>query len=178
MSYFTLSARFEFFVSSESATNPEGTFQMENFSSLLEKLNIKLSKDTYIRLVDSNMEALRVDPSAPISHSTAVQLYCRVYAPCLKFGSRMRTAAGRSDTALVTELASRGCDFNSADGNGHTPLHHACFYGQKEMIKCLHALSDKNQSAKVRAPPTIFELGVTPPDIWNHPAFKNGWDVH
>ena len=144
---------------------------MENFSILLEKSNIKLSKDNYIKFVDANVEAIRIDASVPISRSTAVSLFCRVYAPAQKFGSRIRTAAGRADTALLTELVSRGCDYNSADGNGHTPLHHACFYGQKEMIKCLHALQDKSDAGAKLVLDAKDNRGWTP----LHVSASNGY---
>lgn len=51
---------------------------------------------------------------------------------------------------MVTELIQRGCDINTADGNGHTPLHHATFHGIcKDTIKLLNDLSGKDGVAKL-----------------------------
>ena len=63
----------------------------------------------------------------------------------MKHGPRLRKAAGRNDCPLVESLIARGCDINTADGNGHTPLHHATFHGIcKDVVKLLHSLSGKD----------------------------------
>ena len=122
------------------------------FSDLLSKLKIKLSKDQYIELVEPHLSTLDNNENhrhhqnhahaadnavLEVNRHQALALYCKVYAPSRLYGSRFRTATARGDKGLMESLALRGCDVNSADGNGHTPLHHASFYGRKEVVKIL-----------------------------------------
>lgn len=114
----------------------ETSLPLDKFADLLIKLKIKLSKDLYIQLVDENLDELGIEVSEPLTKAQCSALYCKVYAAPVKHGPRLRKAAGRNDASLVTSLIARGCDINTADGNGHTPLHHATFHGIcRDMIK-------------------------------------------
>jgi hypothetical protein len=136
----------------EAVANGEGesaSLMVQDFGKLLEKRGVHLGKDLYIKLVDDQLAHLKIDPEVPMSKHEAQHLYCKVYASPIQHGPRLRKAVGRADLAVVRELVERGCDLNTADGSGHTPLHHACFYGQKDAIKELAALSGKNHAAKL-----------------------------
>ncbi len=127
----------------------DGTLPASKFSDLLAKLNIKLSKDQYIAHVDTNLEHLSISVDIPMTREQSHSLYCKVYAAPVQHGPRLRKAAGRDDGSIVRDLVARGCDINTADGNGCTPLHHACFYGRKGMVKLLAALAGKDGAAKL-----------------------------
>ncbi|GMH93556.1 hypothetical protein TL16_g12661 [Triparma laevis f. inornata] len=132
----------------ENITKGETMLPLSKFSDLLSKLRIKLSKDLYIRLVDEHLADLNIEEE--MTEAQCKELYCKVYAAPVKHGPRLRKACGRNDLEVVTELIQRGCDINTADGNGHTPLHHATFHGIcKDTIKLLNDLSGKDGVAKL-----------------------------
>ena len=123
---------------------------------LLEKANIHLSKDNYIALVDDQLAHILhhlglppLHPGSALDERGALHLYCKVYAAPVQHGPRLRKAAGRADLDIVRDLVGRGCDLNTADGNGHTPLHTCAFLGVKEAVVELAALSGKNGGAKL-----------------------------
>ncbi|GMI07680.1 hypothetical protein TrVE_jg13134 [Triparma verrucosa] len=138
----------EFVKEWEAITKGEPMLPLSKFSDLLQKLRIKLSKDLYIKLVDENLAELNIEEE--LTEAQCRDLYCKVYAAPVKHGPRLRKAAGRNDLEMVKEIIQRGCDINTADGNGHTPLHHATFHGIcKDTIKLLNDLSGKDGVAKL-----------------------------
>jgi len=152
----------------------DNTLQLAKFDQLLKKLNIHLSKDLYIKLVDDNVENHHnhiqvVDDS--LDRDNALTLYEKILAPAHYYGTHLRKAAGRNAVEIVEELVARGCDVNTADGNHYTPLHHATTHGCKEVIKALKELSGKGGRKKAK-------LVVDAPDSrgWTplHIAASNG----
>ncbi|GMI37779.1 hypothetical protein TeGR_g6225, partial [Tetraparma gracilis] len=144
------------FSSNFAAVAPSGTLPLSDFPKLLAKHGINLSKGDYIRLVDSvlphAMQHLSLPPPTPstaLDEHGAQHVFCKVYAAPVFHGPRLRKAAGRADHDIVRDLVMRGCDINTADGNGHTPLHTAAFLGMKDTVKELAAISGKNGAAKL-----------------------------
>ena len=110
---------------------------------------LPIHQDQYIAHVDSHLSHLKISPSSPVSKHDIQHLYCKVYASPGGHGPRLRKAAGRADLAAIRELVARGCDLNTADGSGHTPLHDAAFHGRADAIEQLASLSGKNGGAKL-----------------------------
>jgi hypothetical protein len=63
-------------------------------------------------------------------------------APAYYYGQILRKYCGRDEIDKVEELVVRGCDVNTGDGEGLTPLHYASELNQVRIIQSLSTLSN------------------------------------
>lgn len=73
-------------------------------------------------------------------------------APAYYYGQRLRRNAGRGELKDMSDLILRGCDVNTADGEGLTSLHYACEFNRPKILETLVALAGDELmiNAKVR----------------------------
>jgi len=64
------------------------------------------------------------------------------HAPAYHYGQILRKYCGRDQIDQVEELLVRGCDVNSGDGEGLTPLHYAAELNRVRIINTLSDLSN------------------------------------
>lgn len=62
-------------------------------------------------------------------------------APAYYYGQRLRRNAGRGELRDMSDLILRGCDVNTADGEGLTSLHYACEFNRPKILETLVALA-------------------------------------
>lgn len=62
-------------------------------------------------------------------------------APAYYYGQRLRRNAGRGELRDMSDLILRGCDVNTADGEGLTSLHYACEFNRPQILETLVALA-------------------------------------
>lgn len=77
---------------------------------------------------------LEIDEKAFINFLESFQ------APAYYYGQRLRRNAGRGELRDVTDLIIRGCDVNTADGEGLTSLHYACEFNRVDIVNTLKML--------------------------------------
>lgn len=63
------------------------------------------------------------------------------HAPAYQYGQILRKYCGRDEISRVEELLSRGCEVNTGDGEGLTPLHYAAELNRVGVINTLAALA-------------------------------------
>ena len=64
----------------------------------------------------------------------------RFEAPAFFYGQRLRRNAGRGQVEEMIELIIRGCNPNTADGEGLTSLHYASEFNRLDVIRALYDL--------------------------------------
>jgi len=105
--------------------------------SLLGELNLRLDDERFARYVDRYWTEADEDVSGLISLDEFLVLYAKVFAPNNKYGAALRQAAARGHADVVRDLVARGCNPNTGDGRGWTAVHHACEFGQLEVLTTL-----------------------------------------
>lgn len=84
----------------------------------------------------------------------------RFHAPAFHYGQRLRLYSSRGEVEKMIELIIRGCNPNTSDGFGLSPLHYASEFNKIESIQ---ALSDLSTTYKPQ-----FSLSINAND-------KNNW---
>lgn len=64
------------------------------------------------------------------------------HAPAYNYGQILRKYCGRGEVDKVKELVARGCDVNTGDGEGLTPLHYAAELNRVSVINVLYSLGN------------------------------------
>ena len=88
-------------------------------------------------------------PEGSMDEGTFLAFLSSFYAPSYNYGQRLRrfVARGCVDDALL--LLARGCNVNTSDGEGLSPLHYASEFNKTEMIQALYAFA--KEGLKVNA---------------------------
>lgn len=71
------------------------------------------------------------------SEEEMLTLLKKYQAPAFHFGQRLRRYASRGELSQLLQLIARGCNPNSGDGDGLTPLHYAAEFNQYDIIKSM-----------------------------------------
>ena len=74
----------------------------------------------------------------------------KYHAPAYNYGQILRMYCGRNEEEKVKELVVRGCDVNTGDGEGLTPLHYAAELNRIEIINTLHFLGKGNLNVNAK----------------------------
>lgn len=98
---------------------------------LLEMLNLygyNINNDILIQIIKKYSDKEQYD------ERNWLTLLEKIQAPSYYYGQRLRQYAGRGQIQEVCELIVRGCEVNTGDGEGLTPLHYACESNRPEVI--------------------------------------------
>lgn len=95
---------------------------------------------------------------AALDEQTFLDFLGAFQAPAYNYGQRLRRNAGRGVIEDVRELIIRGCDVNTADGEGLTSLHYASEFNRAGVIRELFALAGEDLlvNAKVTKQNTLY----------------------
>jgi hypothetical protein len=95
---------------------------------------------------DQNLMAKAVDRLSGQRQEFDEDEWCMLledyHAPAYHYGQILRKYCGRDEIDQVEELLVRGCDVNSGDGEGLTPLHYAAELNRVRIINTLSELSN------------------------------------
>jgi Ankyrin repeats (many copies) len=80
-------------------------------------------------------------------------------APAYNYGQRLRRNAGRGELRDVTDLIIRGCDVNTADGEGLTSLHYACEFNRADIVRALKMLVGEALMVNTKVSRRCFSFG-------------------
>ena len=75
-----------------------------------------------------------------MNESTFLEFLTAFEALPYHYGQRLRRNAGRGEAEALRELVIRGCNPNTADGEGLTSLHYACEFNRANIVLELHSL--------------------------------------
>ena len=76
-------------------------------------------------------------------------------APAYYYGQRLRRNAGRGELKDMSDLIIRGCDVNTADGEGLTSLHYACEFNRPKILATLEALASNELMINAKVPECV-----------------------
>lgn len=96
-----------------------GSVPREKVVNMTEDCGYDLSKEIVERIVNRRLENELVDERKWLTFLEEFQ------APTYHYGQRLRKFCGRGQIDELSELIVRGCNVNSGDGEGLTPLHYA-----------------------------------------------------
>ena len=86
-------------------------------------------------LVDRKLDGNEMDVDA------VCRLAERFQNPAYEYGQRLRRYAGRGCAADVSRILARGCNANTADGEGLTALHYASEFNTVEVIAAIREVA-------------------------------------
>ena len=121
-----------------------------------------------------------------LDEQTFLSLVSHFYAPKYYYGQRMRRATGRGCTEDVLDLVSRGCDVNTADGEGLTSLHYASEFNRTEFISAISdfcsqattsdsSTTNSNTTNTTDSPGNSNGNGNSKGSLMLNPRCKAGW---
>lgn len=100
-----------------------------------------------------------MNTSSDLTESDFITFLERFHAPAFHYGQRLRLYSSRGELDKMTNLIIRGCNPNTSDGFGLSPLHYACEFNKVESI---HLLSDLSINYK-----PLFALSINANDKSN-----------
>lgn len=127
-------ARDIFNATEESTGHGTGRVPREKIVDMLHSCGYDYSRDVMMQIVKNRCREENIDERGWLDFLEKYQ------APAYYYGQRLRQYCGRGQLQELSELIVRGCDVNSGDGEGLTPLHYACEANHPEVINMIFSL--------------------------------------
>eukprot|EP01041_Mallomonas_annulata_P011376 gene11376-23813_t len=107
-----------------------------------------------------------------LDESQFIAFMGKFHAPSYQYGQRLRNYCARGIVDKVIELVIRGCNPNTCDGLGLSPLHYASEFNKSVIIKELHRICQ----AAPKESPFCLDLNVQDKSRWTplHSAVHHG----
>lgn len=99
-----------------------------------------ISKDFDKEIVENVIERYYKGPQ-DMDERIFLQFLQSFKAPAYNYGQHLRRNAGRGKVDQLCDLIIRGCDSNTADGDGLTSLHYACEFNKVKVVEKLYELN-------------------------------------
>jgi hypothetical protein len=109
------------------------TLPRKNVVPMLEAMGYDHDKTVMTAIVD------RITQKEELDVDDWCLLLEEYHAPAYHYGQLLRKYCGRDELTKVQELLARGCDVNTGDGEGLTPLHYAAELNRVRVIQALAA---------------------------------------
>ena len=121
--------------------DPGARCERAHLRGVFVEMGMRFSDEQYARIVEKNdsYASLRWDGDDKIEIAEWIRLFTAVYAPCIRYGARLRRAAGRGEVERMRDYHARGCDLRGSDGLGFTALHCAASFDQLDALAFLLA---------------------------------------
>jgi len=98
----------------------------------------KLVESVVEDMLDSKLDGDELDVDAMCSFAERFQ------NPSFEYGQRLRRYAGRGCADEVRRILVRGCNPNTADGEGLTALHYACEFNKLDVIRVVREVAGES----------------------------------
>lgn len=98
----------------------------------------KLVESVVEDMLDSKLDGDELDVDAMCSFAERFQ------NPSFEYGQRLRRYAGRGCADEVQRILVRGCNANTADGEGLTALHYACEFNKLDVIRVIREVAGES----------------------------------
>lgn len=112
----------------------KGYILKEKLQEMLNTLGYTLNNEILLHLIQTRCGTEQLDERQWLTFLERFQ------APAYYYGQRLRQYCGRGQLQEVSELLVRGCEVNTGDGEGLTPLHYACESNRPEVIVKISSL--------------------------------------
>lgn len=125
----------DIFNSIEESCGCSGKIPREKIVDMLGHCGYALNKDILRDVVLKKCLVEEVDERGWLTFLEKFQ------APAYFYGQRLRKYCGRGQLEEIGELLVRGCEVNSGDGEGLTPLHYAAELNRSDVIQLLASVT-------------------------------------